>query len=228
MPKKRKPKIDQLEENAPPKTTNTVESLRNNNMVPAPPTKPKPQTSELSSKGRHILESSAESSHISATSTSSSEGSNIIRYATQQQSQQQEQDRIDVGPSSNNNTNNNSDSRNVEVCEDSLGNGSFDENESHASFLEALKAWRGEDTKDNDVEMMDVDNNTTNDDNKKETLISAAIEVQTEPPKNTNSPPHNSMKKTRPVSARSSYFFKKVALTQAAHKAEAAVTTMGR
>ena len=96
-----------------------------------------------------------------------------------------------------------------------LADGSFDEGESHASFLAALNAWRG----GGDVRMTDVDTSTS-------ASSVTPIEVQTEPPtryasssSSTRMPLSSTTSKTRPTSARKSYFFKRVAQTQAAQKA---------
>ena len=105
-----------------------------------------------------------------------------------------------------------------------LADGSFDEGESHASFLEALNAWRG----GSDVRMTDVNAGAN-------APSATPIEVQTEPPTRYASASSSTQaylstataSKTRPTSARKSYFFTRVAQTQAAQKA-ANADAMGR
>ena len=192
VPKKRRTKIEQLEESG--RTKGSLENTQAD-MVPVPPTMAKQHTNECASEERG---QAIEASQASTTTSSANWDNEIYRECRVEDTIYQKTGQ--------------------EVIEDSLADGNFNEDESHALFLEALKAWRGG-GKEDDVRMTDAD------EHQQPSTAAAAIEVQTEPPDKTIFPSKVAFK-TRPVSARSSYFFKKVALTQAASKAQAAV--MGR
>ena len=207
VPKRRKPKA---EENRVPPEVNTYQPSSQasrkpsagERVEPVPPSMPRPQQGRdaSSSKGRQIL-------NAPPRAQAGARAAPAPLMPLQEFGARGEVDGragggddahgIDAGPS---------------AAEPSIADGNFDEEESHASFLEALKSWRGG----------GVEEDTASDTGA--AAVATPIEVQTEPPAvaaMSNPDPT----KARPGSARRSYFFRKMAQTQAAQKAAAAAMT---